>query len=436
VNRFEKALVVQRVVDSVQSRGGRFLKEDTREGGWYQLSEQQSKEKVGHAIRDAANLYEVRKQKEKIVQSTETPQLKNAGESDDDNVKPPGWWAYSAAEESSSLGRRQSISKASRSSYTPTDYGAVSSSGSATAKRRGVAETTTDYQPQRKRRRTTSPNMYFSTTMALSDQILSTPSPPHQPNLDTILPSKLRRSPIIHPPTATSTRNVVSSGSITSSSGMLANVPTNLKPSPIAPNTHTGVHSVSHRQKRPTQYTHRFTLYDPQQQQQSTPRAAGLHGETTNPYSSPTEHAYPQHHFWDRESQQPIWRASTPYQHSTSDIPEPSYYDERAYHQQYRQYPPPNPTVPPVHRYPYPQQYQQQLPLGPPPLQRRRSTISQNPHSVYHYQPTSSVPHGWTDSYDTTTTSSSQEADSHHDGGSTESPLEDVRFKDGGDHAG
>jgi hypothetical protein len=63
-NRFEKSLVIHRIVDQIQAEGGRFLKKDTRVGKWCELTQQQSKEKVGHAIRDAANLYLSRQQKE------------------------------------------------------------------------------------------------------------------------------------------------------------------------------------------------------------------------------------------------------------------------------------------------------------------------------------------------------------------------------------
>jgi hypothetical protein len=58
--RFERLLVVRKVVDRVSAEGGRFLKKDNREGRWFALIEQRSKEKVGHALRDAANLYEAR----------------------------------------------------------------------------------------------------------------------------------------------------------------------------------------------------------------------------------------------------------------------------------------------------------------------------------------------------------------------------------------
>jgi hypothetical protein len=57
-NRFEKALVVHTIVDTIREAGGRFLKRDFHLGEWYELSDQQAKEKVGHAIRDAVSSYE------------------------------------------------------------------------------------------------------------------------------------------------------------------------------------------------------------------------------------------------------------------------------------------------------------------------------------------------------------------------------------------
>lgn len=70
-NRFEKSLVIHRIVDQIQAEGGRFLKKDTREEKWSELTQQQSKEKVGHAIRDAANLYLSRQQKAETRASVE-----------------------------------------------------------------------------------------------------------------------------------------------------------------------------------------------------------------------------------------------------------------------------------------------------------------------------------------------------------------------------
>lgn len=57
-SRFEKSFVVQNIVDEIHGRGGRFLKQDSRTGRYtIELTMTQSREKVGHAIRDAANLH-------------------------------------------------------------------------------------------------------------------------------------------------------------------------------------------------------------------------------------------------------------------------------------------------------------------------------------------------------------------------------------------
>jgi hypothetical protein len=63
-SRFEKSLVVHSIVDTVRAAGGRFLKRDFQLGKWYELSDQQAKEKVGHAIRDAVSSYENKNQKD------------------------------------------------------------------------------------------------------------------------------------------------------------------------------------------------------------------------------------------------------------------------------------------------------------------------------------------------------------------------------------
>jgi hypothetical protein len=359
VNRFEKALVVQRVVESVQSRGGRFLKEDTRQGGWYQLSEQQSKEKVGHAIRDAANLYEVRKQKEKIVQAT--PQLRNTGESDDDHRKPSEWRKYAASggDESSvdygvSSRGRGSISMSSRASYTPTDY-------SSATKRRGAVVEPTDYQPQRKRRRTTSPT-YYSSTMALSDQFLSTPSPPQQQRQEFeargVSSSCLRQSPLLY---TTSASNVVSSGSMASSSRtggvVLANVPSTLKRSPIAPVA--SEHIVPPPQP---QYVHHFTVYDPKQQA-STGEAASASPEEEPPPTG--AYSYPL-----------SWGTAHPHRGNIPILP--PFYDEQSYAHPHRYRSYPNPSGSHVYPPPYPAWSYSAAPIAPP----HRGWVAGDPYDV------------------------------------------------------
>jgi hypothetical protein len=63
-NRFEKSLVINSIVDIIRASGGRFLKWDFQMGKWYELTSQQSKEKVGHAIRDAVSAYESKAKKD------------------------------------------------------------------------------------------------------------------------------------------------------------------------------------------------------------------------------------------------------------------------------------------------------------------------------------------------------------------------------------
>jgi len=64
--RFEKASVVHKIVDDIRKEGGQFLKKNLSTGRWVQLNEQQAKEKVGHAIRDAVNAYENKLNKVKL----------------------------------------------------------------------------------------------------------------------------------------------------------------------------------------------------------------------------------------------------------------------------------------------------------------------------------------------------------------------------------
>jgi len=68
-NRFEKSLVVHAVVEQIRSVGGRFLKRNEMTGNWCELSDQQSKEKVGHAIRDAVSSFEARKERKRKLMS-------------------------------------------------------------------------------------------------------------------------------------------------------------------------------------------------------------------------------------------------------------------------------------------------------------------------------------------------------------------------------
>jgi hypothetical protein len=416
VNRFEKAIVVQRVVDMVVSRGGRFLKEDTRAGTWYQLSEQQSKEKVGHAIRDAANLYEVRKKKEQQMQQltqqeTNTPQLKTTGSDDDNNAKGSTWWTSHGIDESSAYGTTSSkedrSTKPYRSSYTPTvDYSITSA-----AKRRSsvAPPQTTDYQPQRKRRRTYSPtpqqqHSYFQSTMALSDHIVSTPSPPKhnhpgtQQRDDVFMSTNLRRSPIVHPLT---TSNIVSSGgSQKSSSAGAGGITTNVS-SPIEPS--------SKPSKQSSQYYHRFTVYDPQQLPSSPSSISGhhqFHPETHDDvYTSPDEPPILPRQPLPPPPTHPNWSGGVGYPYGRSDfVRSSSSYDEQRHyptpsHHPYRPpaYPSPAGIVLPAmgrqHHYQYPPQqqfYSHQLPIpsyGPPPSayypqQHRGSTFTTSQNTI------------------------------------------------------
>jgi hypothetical protein len=112
-NRFEKSLVIHRIVDQIQAEGGRFLKKDARVGKWCELTQQQSKEKVGHAIRDAANLYLSRQQKAETLASGE--QL-GSGQSQDARLKSPPSYAevdYDTARIPSSEHRQRSTGRVS-----------------------------------------------------------------------------------------------------------------------------------------------------------------------------------------------------------------------------------------------------------------------------------------------------------------------------------
>jgi len=52
-SRSTKTEIVTDIVRQVREKGGRFLKRDTKRNVWYVLNYTQSKEKAGHAIRDA-----------------------------------------------------------------------------------------------------------------------------------------------------------------------------------------------------------------------------------------------------------------------------------------------------------------------------------------------------------------------------------------------
>ena len=61
VTRTDKSSIVQRIMDEISNSGGRFLKKNQTTGEWYPLNDQQTKEKVSHAVRDAANTMDSRK---------------------------------------------------------------------------------------------------------------------------------------------------------------------------------------------------------------------------------------------------------------------------------------------------------------------------------------------------------------------------------------
>ena len=63
--RFDKSLVVHDILETIQGVGGRFMKYDAQAKTWKEMSRQQAKEKVGHAIRDAVNSFNARREKKK-----------------------------------------------------------------------------------------------------------------------------------------------------------------------------------------------------------------------------------------------------------------------------------------------------------------------------------------------------------------------------------
>ncbi|CAB9512994.1 expressed unknown protein [Seminavis robusta] len=68
-SRLEKSLVVHSIVEGIRSVGGRFLKTDQDTGKWTELDDRACREKVGHAIRDAATISQTRRQRKKQIQS-------------------------------------------------------------------------------------------------------------------------------------------------------------------------------------------------------------------------------------------------------------------------------------------------------------------------------------------------------------------------------
>jgi len=64
-SRSVKSEIVNAIVRQVRDGGGRFLKKEGKKGGWYVLNYTQSKEKAGHAIRDATISEESKKNRAK-----------------------------------------------------------------------------------------------------------------------------------------------------------------------------------------------------------------------------------------------------------------------------------------------------------------------------------------------------------------------------------
>jgi hypothetical protein len=60
-NRYDKSLVVRSIVNDIKQAGGRFLKYNFTTKTWCELNDQQAKEKVGHAVRDAETVFQRRK---------------------------------------------------------------------------------------------------------------------------------------------------------------------------------------------------------------------------------------------------------------------------------------------------------------------------------------------------------------------------------------
>uniref|UniRef100_A0A7S3DQB0 DUF6824 domain-containing protein n=1 Tax=Entomoneis paludosa TaxID=265537 RepID=A0A7S3DQB0_9STRA len=63
----DKTAVVVSIVDDIRNFGGYFLKEDLR-GNWYDIGDQQAREKVGHSLRDQVSTIQRQKRKEQAMQ--------------------------------------------------------------------------------------------------------------------------------------------------------------------------------------------------------------------------------------------------------------------------------------------------------------------------------------------------------------------------------
>ena len=69
-SRKAKSAVVKKVHDNIRATGGRFLKLDSSQRMWVELTQQRSLEKVSHAIRDATSTNENMKKKKQKVHKT------------------------------------------------------------------------------------------------------------------------------------------------------------------------------------------------------------------------------------------------------------------------------------------------------------------------------------------------------------------------------
>ena len=55
-NRLDRSMLIYEIIDTVHESGSRFLKESSN-GEWVELSQKERRNKVGHALRDAAGAY-------------------------------------------------------------------------------------------------------------------------------------------------------------------------------------------------------------------------------------------------------------------------------------------------------------------------------------------------------------------------------------------
>lgn len=58
-SKSEKSQVVDSIVQVLREADGKFVKQHTATGKWYTLSDRQARDKIDHAIRDAAAVQEV-----------------------------------------------------------------------------------------------------------------------------------------------------------------------------------------------------------------------------------------------------------------------------------------------------------------------------------------------------------------------------------------